>query len=331
MFRSYRNLSDYSKKKTMIQYDHVAKTYTDEPVIKDVSFTVNQGELFVLVGPSGSGKTTLLKMFNRLTVPTDGNVYYRGKKIKDYDLQKLRLETGYVLQDSSLFPNLNIQDNIAIQLEQKGVSKDKRRQRARELLAAVDLDPATYATRMPDELSGGEQQRVGIIRALAAKPPVILMDEPFSALDPVVRKQLQDLVLKLQKQTQTTIIFVTHDMHEALRLGTKVAVLKDGVLQQVGTPQEIINRPATVFVRQFFHGHGFHFSLSDLLADGLGKVVTDNTTALKATNCQKVEDLLTFCRDNNDQQFIVNCRGQSYLVDRHHVWDYLIRREEERA
>ena len=315
----------------MIRYDHVAKTYTDQPVIRDVSFTVNQGELFVLVGPSGSGKTTLLKMFNRLTVPTDGNVYYQGKKIKDYDLQKLRLATGYVLQDSSLFPNLNIQDNIAIQLEQQGVSKEKRHQRARELLTAVDLDPEVYATRMPDELSGGEQQRIGIIRALAAKPAVILMDEPFSALDPVVRKQLQDLVLKLQSQTKTTIMFVTHDMHEALRLGTKVAVLKGGVLQQVGTPQQIINHPATDFVRQFFHGHGFHFSLSDLLADGLGQVITDDQLTLKVAHCQKVEDLLAFCRDNDDRQFIVKCDHQSYLVERQDIWDYLIRREEERA
>lgn len=315
----------------MIRYDHVAKTYTDQPVIRDVSFTVNQGELFVLVGPSGSGKTTLLKMFNRLTVPTDGNVYYQGKKIKDYDLQKLRLATGYVLQDSSLFPNLNIQDNIAIQLEQQGVSKEKRHQRARKLLTAVDLDPEVYATRMPDELSGGEQQRIGIIRALAAKPAVILMDEPFSALDPVVRKQLQDLVLKLQSQTKTTIMFVTHDMHEALRLGTKVAVLKGGVLQQVGTPQQIINHPATDFVRQFFHGHGFHFSLSDLLADGLGQVITDDQPTLKVAHCQKVEDLLTFCRDNDDRQFIVKCDHQSYLVKRQDIWDYLIRREEERA
>lgn len=315
----------------MIQYEHVAKSYSGKTVIKDVSFTVSQGELFVLVGPSGSGKTTLLKMFNRLTVSTDGNVYYQGKKIKDYDLQKLRLATGYVLQDSSLFPNLNIQDNIAIQLEQQGISKETRHQRARELLAAVDLDPATYATRMPDELSGGEQQRIGITRALAAKPSVILMDEPFSALDPVVRKQLQDLVLKLQKRTKTTIMFVTHDMHEALRLGTKVAVLKDGVLQQVGTPQEIINHPATDFVRQFFHGHGFHFSLSDLLADGLGKAIANERPDLKVVNCQKVEDLLTFCRDNDDRLFIVQCGHRPYLVNRQNVWDYLIRREEERA
>ncbi|HJA46182.1 MAG TPA: ABC transporter ATP-binding protein [Candidatus Limosilactobacillus excrementigallinarum] len=315
----------------MIKYDHVAKTYSSVPVIRDVSFEINEGDLFVLVGPSGSGKTTLLKMFNRLTVPTEGNVYYQGKKIKDYDLQQLRLQTGYVLQDSSLFPNLNLQDNIAIQLEQQGVAKAKRHQRACELLRAVDMDPEKYAKRMPNELSGGEQQRVGIIRALAAKPTVILMDEPFSALDPVVRRQLQDLVLKLQKQTKTTIIFVTHDMHEALRIGTKIAVLKDGVLQQVGTPQEIINQPATAFVKEFFHGHGFHFSLNAVLNDGLGKKTSTASDDLPVVTAKKLEELFVFCRDHQAQQFVVQADDGQYIVKRQDVWDYLIRREENRA
>lgn len=320
-----------TRRDAMIKYDHVAKTYDQRPVLKDVSFEINQGDLFVLVGPSGSGKTTLLKMFNRLTVPTDGNVYYDGKKIKNYDLQKLRLKTGYVLQESSLFPNLNIQDNIAIQLEQQGVSKDQRHQRARELLQAVEMDPKLYALRMPNELSGGEQQRVGIIRALAAKPQVILMDEPFSALDPVVRRQLQDLVLKLQNQIHTTIMFVTHDMQEALRLGSKIAVLKDGVLQQVGTPQEIINHPATALVKEFFHGHGFHFDLATILADGLGHRVTESTMNLPVIKCSKVEELLAYCRDHPNPEFIVQDGQKKYVVSQKAVWDYLIRREEERV
>ena len=315
----------------MIKYDHVAKTYTDIPVLKDVSFEINRGDLFVLVGPSGSGKTTLLKMFNRLTVPTDGDVYYQGKKIKDYDLQQLRLKTGYVLQESSLFPNLNIQDNIAIQLEQQGVDKEQRHHRAQELLRAVEMDPQIYARRMPNELSGGEQQRVGIIRALAAKPKVILMDEPFSALDPVVRHQLQDLVLKLQKQTHTTIIFVTHDMQEALRLGTKIAVLKDGILQQVGTPQEIINRPATEFVKEFFHGHNFHFSLTDILDNGLGEKIAIKQTDLPVVKCRQFADLLSYCRDHDDPTFIVQTDQNQYLVHQNNLWNYLIRREQERV
>ena len=315
----------------MIKYDHVAKTYTDIPVLKDVSFEINRGDLFILVGPSGSGKTTLLKMFNRLTVPTDGDVYYQGKKIKDYDLQQLRLKTGYVLQESSLFPNLNIQDNIAIQLEQQGVDKEQRHHRAQELLRAVEMDPQIYAHRMPNELSGGEQQRVGIIRALAAKPKVILMDEPFSALDPVVRHQLQDLVLKLQKQTHTTIIFVTHDMQEALRLGTKIAVLKDGILQQVGKPQEIINRPATEFVKEFFHGHNFHFSLTDILDNGLGEKIATKQTDLPVVKCRQFADLLSYCRDHDDPTFIVQTDQNQYLVHQNNLWNYLIRREQERV
>lgn len=315
----------------MIKYDHVAKTYTDIPVLKDVSFEINRGDLFVLVGPSGSGKTTLLKMFNRLTVPTDGDVYYQGKKIKDYDLQQLRLKTGYVLQESSLFPNLNIQDNIAIQLEQQGVDKEQRHHRAQELLRAVEMDPQIYARRMPNELSGGEQQRVGIIRALAAKPEVILMDEPFSALDPVVRHQLQDLVLRLQKQTHTTIIFVTHDMQEALRLGTKIAVLKDGILQQVGMPQEIINRPATEFVKEFFHGHNFHFSLTDILDNGLGEKIAIKQTDLPVVKCRQFADLLSYCRDHNNPTFIVQTDQNQYVIHQSNLWNYLIRREQERV
>ena len=315
----------------MIKYDHVAKTYTDIPVLKDVSFEINRGDLFVLVGPSGSGKTTLLKMFNRLTVPTDGDVYYQGKKIKDYDLQQLRLKTGYVLQESSLFPNLNIQDNIAIQLEQQGVDKEQRHHRAQELLRAVEMDPQIYARRMPNELSGGEQQRVGIIRALAAKPEVILMDEPFSALDPVVRHQLQDLVLRLQKQTHTTIIFVTHDMQEALRLGTKIAVLKDGILQQVGIPQEIINRPATEFVKEFFHGHNFHFSLTDILDNGLGEKIATKQTDLPVVKCRQFADLLSYCRDHDNPTFIVQTDQNQYVIHQSNLWNYLIRREQERV
>ena len=315
----------------MIKYDHVAKTYTDIPVLKDVSFEINRGDLFVLVGPSGSGKTTLLKMFNRLTVPTDGDVYYQGKKIKDYDLQQLRLKTGYVHQESSLFPNLNIQDNIAIQLEQQGVDKEQRHHRAQELLRAVEMDPQIYARRMPNELSGGEQQRVGIIRALAAKPEVILMDEPFSALDPVVRHQLQDLVLRLQKQTHTTIIFVTHDMQEALRLGTKIAVLKDGILQQVGMPQEIINRPATEFVKEFFHGHNFHFSLTDILDNGLGEKIAIKQTDLPVVKCRQFADLLSYCRDHDNPTFIVQTDQNQYVIHQSNLWNYLIRREQERV
>ena len=251
----------------MITYKNVGMKYGQNTILHDINLTINDGELFVLVGPSGSGKTTLLRMLNQLTVPTDGDVYFANRKVKDYDVQKLRLDMGYVLQDSSLFPNLNVEDNIAIQLEQKGISKTKRHQRAAELLESVELDPNKYAKRMPSELSGGQQQRVAIIRALATEPSLILMDESFSALDPVLRRKSQDLVLKLHQQYQTTIVFVTHDMQEALRMGQRIAVLNKGVVQQVGTPHDIMQNPATDFVRQFFDTKTPHWWDMDFLIE----------------------------------------------------------------
>lgn len=239
--------------------------YGQNTILNDINLTINDGELFVLVGPSGSGKTTLLRMLNQLTIPTSGDVYFSGKRIKDYDVQQLRLDTGYVLQDSSLFPNLSVEDNIAIQLEQKGVTRAKRRKRAAELLKSVDLDPVKYAKRMPDELSGGQQQRVAIIRALATEPSLVLMDESFSALDPVLRLKSQDLVLKLHKEFKTTIVFVTHDMQEALRMGQRIAVLNQGKIQQIGTPHDIMQNPANDFVKNFFGSKTPHWWSMDFL------------------------------------------------------------------
>ncbi|KRL87274.1 ATP-binding cassette domain-containing protein [Ligilactobacillus apodemi] len=236
----------------MIKYQNVGMTYGKNVVLENIDLEIKTGELFVLVGPSGSGKTTLLRMLNQLTLPTAGDIYYEGKKIKTYDKQKLRLQMGYVPQVSSLFPNLNIEENITIQLEQLRVPKAKRKARAKELLASVDLEPEKFAKRMPDELSGGQQQRVAIIRALATDPKLILMDESFSALDPVLRRQSQDLILELHQRLQTTIVFVTHDMQEAMRLGDRIAILHEGQVQQIGTPTQIIEAPANDFVREFF-------------------------------------------------------------------------------
>lgn len=309
----------------MIEYQHIAKSFSGKNIIRDVSFTIKKGELFVLVGPSGSGKTTLLKMFNRLVIPDDGNVYFNDKKIKNYDLQQLRLHTGYVLQDSSLFPNLNIEDNIAIQLEQQGMSKSARHRIAEQLLTKVDLDPS-YAKRMPNELSGGEQQRVGIVRALAAKPNVILMDESFSALDPVVRTQLQNLVLKIHHETNTTILFVTHDMREALRMGDKIAVLKDGVLQQIGKPGDIILHPANRFVREFFKGHGTQPDFEMLVRDVLGELIPTRGE-LNEVKSANLAELLMFFRDHNDDAVIYQTDGQCYQINRATVWNYLIIKE----
>lgn len=238
----------------LVVFDHVGKKFEDSTALEDVTFQIKTGEIFVLVGSSGSGKTTSLKMINALHVPTSGDIYFKDKKIKDYDTQKLRWQIGYVLQQIALFPTMTVLENIEVIPEMLGWSKEKRKERAFELLKAVELDPEVYAKRMPGELSGGEQQRVGILRALAAKPDVILMDEPFSALDPISREQLQNLVLTLHKDLQNTIVFVTHDMKEAIKLGDRIAVMKEGKLIQCDTPAEIAANPANEFVAEFFKG-----------------------------------------------------------------------------
>ncbi|WP_125581089.1 ABC transporter ATP-binding protein [Levilactobacillus cerevisiae] len=264
----------------MIEFKNVTKRYAGNQALDDLNLTIPTGDFFVLVGPSGSGKTTTLKMLNRLIEPTGGNIYFDDKRIIDYDIKQLRQQMGYVLQNIALFPNLNIQDNIAIQAESLGWPRKQRVERARALLQQVDLDPDTYATRMPSELSGGEQQRVGIIRALAIKPKVILMDEPFSALDPISRKQLQDLVLQLHHELNMTFVFVTHDMHEALRLGQHIAVMRLGHIQQIGTGTDIMQHPANDFVQGFFENEHAPrpTTVQDLLTKGYGEASTATPT-----------------------------------------------------
>ena len=242
----------------MIEYKNVALRYTEKDVLRDVNLQIGNGEFMVLVGPSGSGKTTMLKMINRLLEPTDGDIYMDGKRIKDYDERELRLSTGYVLQAIALFPNLTVAENIALIPEMKGWSKEEIAQKTEEFLAKVGLPAVDYAHRLPSELSGGEQQRVGIVRAMIGQPKILLMDEPFSALDAISRKQLQTLIKQLHSEFGMTTIFVTHDTDEALRLGDRIAVLQDGEIRQVATPEEILSAPATSFVADLFGGvqHG---------------------------------------------------------------------------
>ena len=237
----------------MIEFRNVCKQFDDTAVINNESFTINTGEFFVLVGPSGGGKTTTLKMINRLVEPTSGSILRDGEDITSLPLRDLRLETGYVLQQIALFPNMTVGQNIGLIPEMKGWSKADRAEKARNLLKRVDLDPETYYGRYPDELSGGEQQRIGILRALIASPKVILMDEPFSALDPITRVQLQDLTLDLHDDLGTTIVFVTHDINEAQYLADRICVINDGRATQTGTPDEIRENPADDFVRDLFH------------------------------------------------------------------------------
>ena len=238
----------------MIEYKNVVLRYTDTDILKDVNLRIENGEFMVLVGPSGSGKTTMLKMVNRLLEPTDGNIYMDGKRIKDYAERELRLSTGYVLQAIALFPNLTVAENIALIPEMKSWTKEQIASKTEELLAKVGLPAAEYAKRMPSELSGGEQQRIGIVRAIIGEPKILLMDEPFSALDAISRKQLQTLTKELHKEFGMTTIFVTHDTDEALKLGDRIAVLQEGEIVQVADSETILAQPANDFVADLFGG-----------------------------------------------------------------------------
>ena len=238
----------------MIEYKHVVLRYTDTDILKDVNLRIEQGEFMVLVGPSGSGKTTMLKMINRLLEPTGGNIYMDEKRIKDYDERELRLSTGYVLQAIALFPNLTVAENIALIPEMKGWSKEEIAKKTEELLTKVGLPVDEYGHRLPSELSGGEQQRIGIVRAIIAEPKILLMDEPFSALDAISRKQLQALTKDLHKEFGMTTIFVTHDTDEALKLGDRIAVLQEGEIVQVANTETILAQPVNDFVADLFGG-----------------------------------------------------------------------------
>lgn len=241
----------------MIEYQNVSHSYQGNGnILKQLTFTIKEGEFFVLVGPSGSGKTTTLKLINRLIEQTDGDILFQGKRLKDYDLRELRLETGYVLQQIALFPNLTVAENIALIPEMKGMDKAEILAKTRQLLTKVGLEPNQYLSRLPQDLSGGERQRVGILRAIIANPKVLLMDEPFSALDPISKDQLQELIKDLHEEFGMTTVFVTHDMDEAVKLADRISLMKDGQIVQIGTPDELRYQPANDFVRQFMQTRG---------------------------------------------------------------------------
>ncbi|MCH5461844.1 ABC transporter ATP-binding protein [Lactobacillus sp. LC28-10] len=310
----------------MIELINVNKEYQDQHALDHLSLTINDGELFVLVGPSGSGKTTLLKTINRLVVPTSGQVKIDGKDVADTNVQELRREIGYVLQTGALFPNMTVAENASVQLDNLKWPVEKKRVRIAELMTAVGLDPDHFLGRMPSELSGGEAQRVGIVRALASKPGLVLMDEPFSALDPVSRRQLQQIVINLHQNLDSTIVFVTHDMHEALRLADRIAVVHDGRLQQVGTPTEILSEPANAFVSNFFADEQQTDQLlGQVLAAGFGRPVQPGDLGKKMVKGQSIFEWATTLQSSQLDQVIVD---NKVLTD-HDLIDYLASLETE--
>jgi osmoprotectant transport system ATP-binding protein len=238
----------------MIEFRGVSKTYpgSDRPVVNDLSFEILEGEVCVLVGPSGCGKTTSMRMVNRLIEPTEGEILIDGVPNTSMSGTQLRRKIGYAIQQIGLFPHRTIAQNIATVPSLLGWDKGRIKERVDELLELVGLDPDVYRDRYPAELSGGQQQRVGVARAMAADPPIMLMDEPFGAVDPITRERLQDEFLKIQENIKKTIVFVTHDIDEAIKMGDKIAILKQGgFLAQYDVPEVILSRPNSEFVASF--------------------------------------------------------------------------------
>lgn len=237
----------------MITLDQVSKSYDGvSRIVNNLSFEVLEGEILMLLGSSGCGKSTILKMINRLIDPTEGRIYLDEKDIQQQDPIELRRSIGYVFQGIGLFPHLSIRENISMVPRLIGWPEDRINNRYRELLELVQLSPEIHADRFPDELSGGQQQRVAVARALAADPAYLLMDEPFGALDAITRDSLQQEFLELKQRLNKTVIFVTHDIIEAVILGDRIAILHEGQLEQIGTSEEILENPATDFVRELF-------------------------------------------------------------------------------
>ncbi|MEA2627244.1 MAG: osmoprotectant transport system ATP-binding protein [Candidatus Binatota bacterium] len=234
----------------MIELRTLTKRYGDSVAVEELSLTIDRRECLVLLGGSGSGKTTTLKMINRLIEPTTGEILIDGEDVRGLAPHELRRRIGYCFQRIGLFPHLTVAENVGITPSLLGWSEERIRGRVEELLRLVELDPAEFAERNPDELSGGQQQRVGVARALAAEPRVLLLDEPFGALDPITRDRLQESFRRIRQELELTAVFVTHDMVEAILLGDRIAVMNRGRLVQVGTPRELVESPADDYVAE---------------------------------------------------------------------------------
>ncbi|HET6867171.1 MAG TPA: ABC transporter ATP-binding protein [Solirubrobacteraceae bacterium] len=236
-----------------IAFRNVVKRYTgrEQPAVDDLTFEVHPGEICVLIGPSGCGKTTALKMVNRLISITDGDITIDGRSVRNLELSQLRRGIGYVFQQIGLFPHMTVEHNIGAVPRLLGWSKERIRERACELLELVGLDAAENLKRYPGEFSGGQQQRIGVARAMAADPPIMLMDEPFGAIDPIARERLQNDFLRLHRQVRKTVIFVTHDIDEAIKMGDRIAIMRNGHLVQLATADDLLAAPADEFVASF--------------------------------------------------------------------------------
>ncbi|NDJ57463.1 osmoprotectant ABC transporter ATP-binding protein OsmV [Enterobacteriaceae bacterium 4M9] len=290
----------------MIKLENLTKQFVQKNgqrfnAVDNVSLNVPEGEMCVLLGPSGCGKTTTLKMINRLIAPSSGTILINGKDTSELDTVTLRRNIGYVIQQIGLFPNMTIAENITVVPRMLGWDKKRCRERASELMSMVALDPVRYLSRYPKELSGGQQQRIGVIRALAADPPVLLMDEPFGAVDPINREVIQNEFLDMQRQLKKTVMLVSHDIDEALKLGDRIAVFRQGKIIQCASPDELLARPANEFVGTFV---GQDRTLKRLLLVNAGDV-TDMQPTITALRDTSLGDAFATMDDNDMRSITV--------------------------
>lgn len=290
----------------MIRFENVSKKYGNTPVLDELSFEIQQGEFVVLIGPSGCGKTTTLKTINRLIEPNAGKIYIDGEDITDMNPVELRRGIGYVIQQIGLFPNMTVEQNIAVVPKLLKYPKDKWQAIVHDLLEMVDMPYEENAHKYPSELSGGQQQRIGVLRALAASPPIILMDEPFGALDPITRDTLQDEVRRLQKKLKKTIVFVTHDMDEALKMADTIVFMNEGKILQMASPEEMLHNPADPIISGFMgkqiDSRSNGLTAGDVMRTRVVKAARNNQT-LKSIELMKSRDVDTLIVINEDDTY----------------------------
>lgn len=285
-----------------IQLENITKKYDGNFAVQDLNLEIQGGELLILIGPSGSGKTTTLRMINRLIEPDDGQIVVNNQDLMQFDPVRLRRNIGYVIQDIGLFPHLTIRNNIALIPKLEGWSQDEITDKVKNLLDFVSLPPEQFLHRYPNQLSGGQQQRVGLARALAMNPPLLLMDEPFGALDPILRRQLQDEFCRIKQELGRTIVFVTHDIEEAFKLGDRIAIMDNAQLIQIGKPEDLIFNPANELVsdivdsnHKFKHMDTLH--VKDLMSPMDDRYIFDAY--------QNVSDAISRMTENNMEMGVV--------------------------
>lgn len=290
----------------MIKFENVSKSYGETKVLDSLSLEIKDGEFVVLIGPSGCGKTTTLRTINRLIEPNDGKVFINGEDISKVNPVELRRTIGYVIQQIGLFPNMTVEENIAVVPKLLKYPKEKWQTIVRELLGLVSMPYEENAHKYPSELSGGQQQRIGVLRALAASPPIVLMDEPFGALDPITRESLQEEVKRIQKKLKKTIVFVTHDMDEALRMADTIVFMNGGKILQMTSPEEMLKNPADPLISEFLGKHkgttGASLTASDFIKTRVLKAGL-KTQTLQSIQLMRNRDVNSMIVVNDDETY----------------------------